>query len=279
MNRKTFFCAGIAFVLILTTSSSAWAQVFPRASNFFSRFGNPERRAERWNGRFSADENFGFGDFAAETYSYVGTQRSIFNGQDLAGWTNVKGEAPGEGWKVEDGTICREKNAGDLYLEGKYENFILEFEFKISEKGNSGVKYRSWNTDGWGMGCEYQIYDDISDAKNPPRYQTGALYDVIVPREGAPKIKMGEFNKGKIIVLDNHIEHYLNDELVMSVDVGSPEWNEGKEKSKFKDTPEFGTTEVGRIFLQDHNSKVWFKNLYITELQPTNAGTSFGLCE
>ena len=49
----------------------------------------------------------------------------------------------------------------------------------------------------------------------------------------------------------------------MSVDVGSPEWNEGKEKSKFKDTPEFGTTEVGRIFLQDHNSKVWFKNLYI----------------
>ena len=80
---------------------------------------------------------------------------------------------------------------------------------------------------------------------------------------------MGEFNRGKIIVLGDHIEQYLNDELIMSVDVGSNEWNEGVQKSKFKDVEEFGVTRIGRIFLQDHNCKVWFKDLYITELQPT----------
>ncbi len=236
----------------------------------------------------TAEAQFGFcglrsfGSTPCATYSccgaysttvYSGVKRSLFNGVDLTGWTNVKGEAPGEGWKVVDGMIFREKNAGDLYAEGKYENFILEFEFKISEKGNSGVKYRSWNTEGFGLGCEYQIYDDINDEKNPPRYQTASLYDVIVPREGTSKIKMGEFNKGKIVVLNNHIEHYLNGELIVSVDVGSQEWKDAVAKSKFKDVKEFGVTEIGRIFLQDHNCQVWFKNLYITELQPSSCGT------
>ncbi len=229
------------------SSSNAQAQVFPRLRSCFThRFVQPFQQPEE----------------------YVGVRTSMFNGKDLTGWTNVKGEKPGEGWKVEDGCIFREKNAGDLYTEKQYENFIWEFEFKLAEKGNSGVKYRSWNKEGWGMGYEYQIYDDINDPKNPPKYQTAALYDVIVPREGAPKIKMGEFNKGKIVVLGNHIEHYLNGELVMSVDVGSKEWNEGVVKSKFKDTKEYCSTTVGRLLLQDHNCQVWFKNLYITELKP-----------
>ena len=262
MNRKVavrFLLLGVAVASFLF-ASSAQAQVF-RA--------NSRPRLSRLDSWRSCSVS------SASDNCYVGVRRALFNGEDLTGWTNVKGEAPGEGWKVEDGCIFREKNAGDLYAEGKFENFIWEFEFKLAEKGNSGVKYRSWNEDGWGMGCEYQIYDDINDPKNPPRYQTGSLYDVVVPREGSPKIKMGEFNKGKIVVLGNHIEHYLNDELVMSVDVGSKEWNEGVEKSKFKDVKEFGTTTVGRILLQDHNCQVWFKNLYITELTPSSATRCF----
>ena len=209
-------------------------------------------------------------------YVADGAKTSLFNGVDLTGWTNVEGGAPGEGWKVVDGTIHREKNAGDLYFDGKFENFILEFEFKISEKGNSGVKYRSWNTKGYGLGCEYQIYDDINDAKNPPRYQTASLYDVVVPREGTSKIKMGEFNRGKIVVLGDRIEHYLNDELIVAINVGTPEWNELVGKSKFKDVKEFGTTTLGRIFLQDHGCKVWFKEIYVTKMKQAAPVGPFG---
>ena len=54
----------------------------------------------------------------------------------------------------------------------------------------------------------------------------------------------------------------------MSIDVGTEEWKKLKEASKFKDMKEFGDTTVGRIFLQDHGCQVWFKNLYITELNP-----------
>ncbi len=217
----------------------------------------------------------GSGD--AAFYVVDGLKTPLFNGVNLSGWTSVEGGAPGEGWKVVDGTIFREKNGGDLYFDGKFENFVLEFEFKISEKGNSGVKYRSWNTKGYGLGCEYQIYDDINDAKNPPRYQTASLYDVVVPREGTSKIKMGEFNRGKIVVMGNRIEHYLNDELIVSINVGSPEWNKLVGKSKFKDMKEFGTTAVGRIFLQDHGCQVWFKNIYVTEMKAAYPVGPFGL--
>lgn len=217
------------------------------------------------------------GSGSAAFYVVDGLKTPLFNGVDLSGWTNVEGGAPGEGWKVVDGTIFREKNGGDLYFDGKFENFVLEFEFKISEKGNSGVKYRSWNTKGYGLGCEYQIYDDINDKKNPPRYQTASLYDVVVPREGTSKIKMGEFNRGKIVVMGNRIEHYLNDELIVSINVGSPEWNELVGKSKFKDMKEFGTTAVGRIFLQDHGCQVWFKEIYVTEMKPAYPVGPLGL--
>lgn len=250
MFRKVSFPCGFfsGVILCLLFSTEAQAQIFPRLSNWFQGF----------------TPSASFTGTPLQVY-YEGERRSIFNGQNLDGWTNDKGDHPGNGWKVQDGMIFRESGSGDIYLKGEYENFVLEFEFKISKKGNSGVKYRSWTP---GYGCEYQVYDDINDPKNPPRYQTASLYDVVVPKAGTQKLKAEEFNKGKIVVLGNHIEHYLNGELTMSVDVGTEEWDKLKAASKFKDMKEFGTTTVGRIFLQDHGCQVWFKNLYITELTP-----------
>ena len=57
----------------------------------------------------------GSGD--AAFYVVDGLKTPLFNGVDLSGWTSVEGGAPGEGWKVVDGTIFREKNGGDLYFD------------------------------------------------------------------------------------------------------------------------------------------------------------------
>mgnify|MGYP004514418435 FL=1 len=140
MFRKVSFpCVLISgVVLCLLFSTEAQAQVFPRLSNWFQ----------------ISSPCVTFTDAPLLVY-YAGERRSIFNGKDLDGWTNSKGELPGKGWKVEDGMIFRESGSGDLYLQGEYENFVLEFEFKISKKGNSGVKYRSWAP---GLGCEYRRY-------------------------------------------------------------------------------------------------------------------------
>ncbi len=118
MFKKMAFSCGLfsGIVLSLLFSTEAQAQIFPRLSSFFQ----------------GSSPCVMFTDAPLQVY-YEGERRSIFNAQDLDGWTNSKGELPGKGWKVEDGMIFRESGSGDLYLQWEYENFILEFEFKISK--------------------------------------------------------------------------------------------------------------------------------------------------
>ncbi len=196
----------------------------------------------------------------------IGPTISLFNGKDLNGWVNVAGQAPNKNWVVSNGSIYREKNGGDLYTAEAFDNFILEFEFKVLQGGNSGLKYRSWTTSGWGMGYEYQACEyDLK--KTLPYHRTGALYEMYEPMTPPELVKKEEFNKGKIVVMGNHIEHWLNGKLTVSCEIGSCDWLYRQAQSKFADVPEFGTTEKGRILLQDHNDKAWFKNIKLTKLE------------
>ena len=190
---------------------------------------------------------------------------SLFNGVDLTGWTNDKSEAPSPGWQVQDGAIFRAENgAGSLFTEGKYDDFILEFDFKAARGANSGLKYRLVEDES--IGCEYQILDP-EGIDHGDLHDTAALYDVI-PAVGVREIfKQEEYNHAKIVVMGNHIEHWLNGKRIVSVQIGSPEWNEGLAQSKFAGT-QFGRNRLSRIFLQDHGDAVWFKNLTLTPLKP-----------
>lgn len=192
---------------------------------------------------------------------------SLFNGKDLTGWRNVKGEKPNSNWTVENGMIFRKENGGDLYSEKKYENFILEFDIKVVKGGNSGVKYKSWNTSGFGLGCEFQI-EDVPTGKTAPRNRTGGLYDVYEPKTDPAVFRSGEFNHGKIMVIGNHVEHWLNGKQCVSAEIGSYDWYCRIQQSKYADVKEFGMIRSGRLLLQDHGNNVWFKNITITELQP-----------
>ena len=63
----------------------------------------------------------------------------LFNGRDLAGWTNANC-AP-ETWTVRDGMIhCTGFPTGALRTTRQYENFILDLDWRhLSSGGNSGV--------------------------------------------------------------------------------------------------------------------------------------------
>ena len=204
----------------------------------------------------------------APVYYELGEPVSLFNGTDLTGWTNARGEAPNPGWQVQDGAICRAENgAGSLYTAGEFDNFILEFDFKAARGANSGVKYRLWEQDGDFLGCEYQILDPEGQ-DHGDLHDTAALYDVI-PASGVREIfKKEEYNHAKIVVKGNHIEHWLNGRRIVSVLVNSPQWNEGIAKSKFANSPQFGQNPRSRFFLQDHGDRVWFRNITLIPLKP-----------
>ena len=203
---------------------------------------------------------------APSLLSGAGKPNKLFDGNTLAGWTSKDGAAPGEGWKVEDGCIVRTAKAGDLYTKASFENFDFSFEWKIVAGCNSGVKYRVADYSGSLLGPEYQVLDDAKwKYESDHKGAAGGLYAIKGPRADKLLKPVGEFNTSRIVARGSRLEHWLNGEVVVEMEIGSAEWEALHAASKFKKRSDFGTKK-GRIMLQDHGGKVWFRNLKIREL-------------
>jgi hypothetical protein len=194
---------------------------------------------------------------------------NLFDGKSLAGWRGYKqDDASKTRWKVEDGMLAVDPAAGprgrDLVTVGTYDNFELEFEWKVSPGGNSGLKYFVLEDRDSAVGHEYQILDDAKhpDGKIGGHRQTASLYDVL-PAANRPLKEAGEFNHSRVVVNGRTVEHYLNGTRVLQYELSSPALQAAIEKSKFKGIERFGKPQKGHILLQDHNDKVWFRSVRI----------------
>jgi hypothetical protein len=193
-------------------------------------------------------------------------QTNLFQSGDFSGWTRVNGRPVSGGWTITDGVIRRGGlRPGDIVTTGSYKDFELEFEWKISAGGNSGVKYRTRG----GLGLEYQILDDAGhrDGKTPSR-TAGSLYDLLAAAKTKPLRPAGEWNHGRIVARGDHIEHWMNGEKILEVTVGDDEWRQRLGQSKYAKHEDFGTW-TGPILLQDHLDEVWFRNIRIRGLEST----------
>ena len=188
-----------------------------------------------------------------------------FDNRTLDGFETADGKRPNECWTIEDGVLHLKngngKRGGNLFTKAEFGDFQLEFEWKISDKGNNGLKYRVRSYNNKLLGLEYQVYDDLG-AKNRPqlKYSAGAIYDLYEPDLGKQLKPAGEFNTAKIVVRGNTIEHWLNGAKIVSATVGDEEWKRRIKASKFNEYPEFAENAKGKIMLTDHGSEVWYRN-------------------
>lgn len=178
-----------------------------------------------------------------------------------------------DGWKIEDGVISLEKGGKGQFLVTKEEfgNFDLMFEWKISTGGNSGVFYRSdeRHASPPHTAPEYQILDNKL-AKDPLR-SAGACFSVYAPTKDVTR-SIGEWNCGRIVMLGNHVEHWLNGEKIVEFELGSADWKKHVGKSDFAAGLDFGRLAKGRIALQGKGDAVWFRNFMIRVLPDLPAG-------
>lgn len=192
---------------------------------------------------------------------------SLFDGKSLAGWTSANGGKPGDGWKIEDGCIHRAGKSGDIVSEKEYKDFEFEFEWKISAKGNSGVKYRVQKSPGGWLGPEYQVLDDAGHPNGKVADTTAAsLYEIAPAAKDKDLKPAGEWNISKIVAKGTVLEHWLNGKLAMRIDTTSEEWAKLKKDSKFAKMEGFAGPAAGHLLLQDHGDEVWFRNLRIHTL-------------
>ena len=186
----------------------------------------------------------------------------LFASGDLSAWTNVDGSPVSSGWVFENGILSRPGSTGDIITRDSYKDFELTFEWKISEAGNSGVKYRTRGR----LGLEYQVLDDDKhpDGKKP-NHRVASLYELVAAPDDKPIKPVGEWNTSKIRAKGNLIEHWLNGEKVVCIEWGSGDWYKRFETSKYKKNEGFGSWD-GPILLQDHKDPVWYRNLKVRRL-------------
>jgi hypothetical protein len=203
------------------------------------------------------------------TSLHAGDFVSLFDGSTLAGWHAPDGKAPGPGWVFDQGALHLNGTPGGMLLSDKeYSQFELEWEWKVEEGGNNGVKYWSNKVGGkeW-LGIEYQMIDDHKhpDGLKGGSHTTGSIYDIKEPAADKPLKPVGEWNTSRIVVREGKIQHWLNGVLVCEADTQSEEWKTRIAASKFKNKAGFAPGK-GHIMLTDHTDKVWFKNIRIREL-------------
>lgn len=201
---------------------------------------------------------------AAEKSSSGSETIDLFDGKTLNGWTTLKGEPVTKGWEVKEGMLYRENRGGHILTEQEFGDFELEFEWKLGQRGNSGVKYRLKKFGGQWLGCEYQIYDDRG--KPNSTQSTGALYALYAPPKDKPLKPVGEFNTSRIIVRGPHVEHWLNGEKIVEAEIGSEDWVRRVARSKFNKYDGFAKTARSKLMLQDHGSEVWFRKITLRPL-------------
>jgi len=222
---------------------------------------------------------------------------TLFNGKDLTGWRGYGMAQPPKSWGVEDGAIhlkgsgtgeAQAAGGGDLIFAHKFKNFELDFEYKISKGGNSGVFYLAReamaNQNGkeaylpiWQSCCEYQVLDNANhpDAKLgvDGNRQSASLYDMIPakPQNAKP---YGKWNTGKIMVYEGTVTHSQNGKNVVEYHLWTPKWKQMLDNSKFKADGDFpiayklmlnigGDEHEGYIGFQDHGDDVWYRNVKI----------------
>jgi hypothetical protein len=239
----------------------------------------------------------------------------LFDGANMDAWQDpAQKQPPGDAWSIEDGCLASKPHpriTEDLVSRENYQDFELDFDWKISKGGNSGVKYRiqempillnaSHAAKGtkfedqvdaalgnhvtsrsvihagesaqiYVVGFEYQLIDNgrHPDALRGPLYQSGSVYGMFPPLRDAT-LPVGQFNRSRLRLKGNHVEHWLNGEKVVDADLDSGPVKETLAKRWGDGSPVYDLLvnqpkKLCPISLQNHGDAVWFQAIKVRRL-------------
>lgn len=211
---------------------------------------------------------------------------ALFNGKDLDGWKGLVGnpltrakmtpeqlaaeqkkadDIVKQHWLVKDGVLIYdgEKVKGahlSLCTIKDYGDFEMWCDWKIEPKGDSGIYLRGTP--------QVQIWDPKDGERNA--VGSGGLFNNKLPENPSTPLvvadsPVGEWNTFFIRMVGDKVTVKLNGKLVVDNVALENYWDRAQ--------PIFPT---GQIELQDHGTKLYFKNIYVRELNDTTANQGTG---
>ncbi len=210
---------------------------------------------------------------------------ALFNGQDLTGW-----DGDPRLWSVKDGVIRGETTAENpakgntfiIWKGGVVKDFQLRLSFRCNATNNSGIQYRSKHITDGKVGNAWVVRGYQHEIRNESKLPNvaGFIYDeggsrgriclvgeqatwepetkktvrkqLLDAAEFEKLFKLDDWNDVVIIARGNHIQHYLNNRLVLD----------------FTDNDPQKALSAGVLALQLHAGKpMWveFKNIRLAQ--------------
>lgn len=191
----------------------------------------------------------------------------LFDGKTFQNWRDPASEnPPGTSWVIEDGTLSttlKPQISEDLISAKSYKDYTLEWDWKVSEGGNTGLKYRLQRTvflnltkapkgpgafegmlaremanpagtretiqpgeraQEYTVSFEFQLIDD---ERHPDAKKDEAhktgALYSMLPPKSHPAKPAMQWNHGKLVLKGNHVEHWINGVQVLSASLDDPE--------------------------------------------------------
>ncbi len=198
----------------------------------------------------------------------------LFDGSSFTNWHGYNLTGIPDCWIIEDQSLTMTTEGGaesqDIITDKTYKDFAFTAEFKLTIGANSGiifqVKEDTLYKFPYETGPEFQVIDHENWPEPLEELQTcGANYAMFPPRV-KPFKPVGEWNRLLIVVKGNKVTQILNGEVTVEYEKYSDEWTKLRNSGKWADYPDYGKYDEGHISLQNHGTKVWYRNIMIKEL-------------
>jgi hypothetical protein len=189
----------------------------------------------------------------------------LFDGKTMKGWKDpARNTPPGDSWEIKDGALAtrlKPRISEDLISAETYTDFDLKFDWKVSERGNTGLKYRiqrilfvdeskiQKGPGGFEGELGRELANPKSDRKTMAATAKGFEYTIgyefqLLDDERHPDAKKdashktgalysmiaatttaahpaGQWNESRLVVKGDHIEHWINGVKVLDASLNS----------------------------------------------------------
>lgn len=194
---------------------------------------------------------------------------SLLDDHSAAVWRGWETQGFPPGWRIVDGILSKDGAVDDLVTTQNYRNFELELEWKIGKAGNSGIFYRGtreYDHIYWSA-PEYQLLDDANAADGSRRVTAAAAAYGLYGAPAGVVAAFGHWNRTRLVVRNDHVEHWLNGRKVVEYTIKSNDWLSKVAASKFSAYPHYGLADTGLIGLQgDHPGALAIRRMRIRAL-------------
>lgn len=198
----------------------------------------------------------------------------LFDGKTTTGWHGYNMKVFPDCWKIEDESFTMNSTGGhedqDIITNRKYRDFVLSLEYKLTKGANSGVIFQIAEDTiykfPYETGPEFQVIDHENWPDKLEDWQTNGANYAMYPPMAKPYKPVGEWNQLLLFVKGNDVTQILNGVVVVKYVKNSDEWTKLRNSGKWSAFPDWGKFDEGYISLQNHGTKVWYRNIKLKEI-------------